>query len=241
MKRIKRSPLVTWLTLFSLLVSLCGSAVFAVNSRAEGNQAPARKEQAKFPVLSQYATDLTEMARKGRLEQSADKNAAAAAGRVIQILSREAKNNPVLTGESAAETKAVAESLALRIATGDVPQSLRQKRLFSLNLDKLFAGLKTAEEFTARLQTVLDETAQAKGEVILFAPELQQFVGQRANQAASAAMAKAVQSGALRLVGSASDAAFAQYIASDAEVNGLFLQVRMNEATATMPKWEAGK
>ncbi len=239
MKRIKRSPLVTWLALFSLIVSLCGSAVFATNSHAQTNQPAPRDEKAKLPALSRYATDLTELARKGRLEQNADY--ASQVTHAIQILSRDENNNPVLTGESVAETKAVAESLAARIAAGDVPQSLRGKRLFSLNLDKLFAGLKSPEEFTARLQTVLAEAAQAKSEVILFAPELQQFVGQRASQAASAMMANALKRGDVQLIGSASNAAYAQYIQSDDEIKDLFPQVRMNDATVEASKSEAGK
>ena len=142
MTRFNKSSIVTWLTLFSVLLSFCGSTAFMTGANAQSKQKSQKFEKAKFPMLSGYATDLTEMARRGEID-SKDSHEADVS-RSIQILSRDSKNNPVLTSESIADSKAVADALAMRIADGNVPRGLIGKRIFSLNLDSLFHGIEVA-------------------------------------------------------------------------------------------------
>src|SRR6266852_5675271 len=168
--RIKRYRVATWLTSLSLMVSLCLGIL--VTDRASAQSAP--PNQVTYPELARYATDLTELARAGRLEPVMGRNAEIS--RTISILSRDIHQNPVLIGEAGPGVAAIAQGLALRIATGEVPESLSDKRLFSLSLDALAAQAKNSDEFTARLQAVLAEGESADGQIILFVDQLHQFV-----------------------------------------------------------------
>lgn len=234
MYQIKRSPIVAWLTFFSLLISFCSVTAFAGN--AGQGVATSSIDNVQFPSLSRFATDLTAQAKAGKLAATSEHDAEV--DRVIEILSAGTRNNAVLIGEAGAETRLVAEAVAVRIASGNVPQGMTAKHLFALNLDKLVSGYNNATDLAGRLQSVLDETAASKGEVILFAPELQHFIGTRASQAGSRSLTDALKRGDLQVMGVASAAAFDQYIKDESA--DLFQQVRVAELE-TASRGEAGR
>src|SRR5918911_2401678 len=197
MKKTKKSPTMAWIATLSLMVSVCfGSTMGSIiRAQAHGSAAPSGaakpKAEASYPVLSRYATDLTALARQARLE--AVRGHEAEIRRVAALLSNNVERNPVLIGESNnADKMALALGLAQKIAAGDVPENLRDKRVFSLNLDRLSAGAKDPAEFASRLQAILAETTEAKGRVILFVDELHQLIGDYANPQASAALRAAL-------------------------------------------------
>ncbi|HMJ26419.1 MAG TPA: hypothetical protein VK475_11340, partial [Pyrinomonadaceae bacterium] len=149
MNRIKRSRAATWLTTLALMVSLCLGILVTDQASAQsapGAGKPVRTTEATYPELARYATDLTALARAGRLDPVTGHNAEIR--RAISILSQETHNNPVLIGESGPDVAQIAQGLAQRIATGDTPENLQSKRLFSLSLDALAAGAKNSNEFT---------------------------------------------------------------------------------------------
>ena len=210
---------------------LVGDRASAQSSQGASQPADnsARSSEATYPTLSRYATDLTKQAREGRLESVTGHDAEIS--RTVEILSSDnAHNNPVLLGEAGLGVAEIAQGLAQRIASGDVPESLRDKRLFSLSLDALAANVKNSGEFTARLQEVFAEVEGAKGQVILFVDQLHQFVGTYANQVATDTVRAALEHGQLRIVGATTPNAYAEYIAGDATVSGLFQQVRVDES-----------
>ncbi len=215
--RTKRYRVATWLTSFSLMVSLCLGIL--VTDRASAQSTPGASQsteqsaptnQATYPELARYATDLTELARAGRLEPVMGRNAEIS--RTIAILSRDSHHNPVLIGEAGLGVAAIAQGLAQRIATGEVPESLSDKRLFSLSLDALAAKAKNSGEFTARLQAVLAEVESADGQIILFVDQLHQFVGTYAAPIATDAIRAALGRNRLRIVGATTSIAYAEYI-----------------------------
>lgn len=171
MVRTKTSSIVTWLTILSMALTMSAGTLFTYPASARALDGTSTRGSrttswtASYPELSRYATDLTATARHRRSKPSSD--AVDAIERAITILS-EKKRNPVIIEEVGLNTRAVAEGVAQRIAAGRVPASLLNKRLFSLNIDALFAGLKTSAEVDARLHSVFAEAADADGEVILF-------------------------------------------------------------------------
>ena len=233
MKRIRPSRVAAWLTCFSLVASLSTGIMVADRANAQSSQGAsqlvdksARTSNATYPMLSRYATDLTKQAGEGRLESVIGRDAEIS--RTVEILSRDTHKNPLLIGEAGLITTQIAQGLALRIATSDVPESLRDKSLFSLNLDALAFHAKDSSEFTARLQAILAEVERAKGQVILFVDQLHQFVGTFAAPASSDALRAALERRDLRIVGAISPAAYAEYIADDATVSRLFEQIRVD-------------
>ncbi|HEV7376080.1 MAG TPA: AAA family ATPase, partial [Pyrinomonadaceae bacterium] len=209
MKKITGSPIVALATLFSLLLSLSAGPLMITNAGAK----------TKSSVLAQYTRDLTRLARQGKLE--AVQGHDAEINRTIQVLSHSQQNNPVLVGESGADTTAVVEGLAERIAASDVPENLRHAQLYSLNLNALLAGVKTTAELESRLKALLSEVATSGKNQILFIDELHQFVGTRAAQTISETLSTAAARGELRLLGATSRGAYEDYIASDAMLAGL--------------------
>src|SRR5215813_14128061 len=182
MKRIK-TPTVTWLTSFTLLAAMFVSPASSLTKPQTTRRAPRSRETPQkdanvHPALSRYAFDLTGLARQGKLSSrnshKSDLNS------VIATLSNDAQHNPVLIADGGAD-KELAEALARKIAAGKVPDSLQGKTLFSLNLEALAANAKDPAEFVWRLRAVLNETAAAAGQIILFVDQLHQFVGSYAN------------------------------------------------------------
>jgi ATP-dependent Clp protease ATP-binding subunit ClpB len=152
---------------------------------------------------------------EGKLEVSPEHDPDVA--RVIASLASAGKT-PVVVGESDFDRDAIARGVALKIASGNVPDSLRGKRVFRLRLDALAKGAKTSEEFVSRVQAVFAEASQTADQIILFVDQLHQYAGTRAATTASATVKEAIQANHLRIIGGVSPAAYATYIVADESV-----------------------
>jgi ATP-dependent Clp protease ATP-binding subunit ClpB len=179
-----------------------------------------------FAPLEQYGRDLTEDARNGKLDPVIGRDEEIR--RVVQVLSRRTKNNPVLIGEPGTGKTAIAEGLAQRIADGDVPDSLRNRRLISLDIGAMLAGAKYRGEFEERLQAVLNEIKASEGRVITFIDEMHTIVGAGASEGsmdASNMLKPMLARGELRMIGATTLDEFRKYIEKDAALERRFQPV----------------
>ena len=197
------------------------------NQRVDSND-----PESKMQSLEKYCTDLTARARQDKIDPVIGRDEEIR--RVMQVLVRRTKNNPVLIGEPGVGKTAVVEGLARRIAAGDVPESLKDKRLLSLDMGSLVAGAKFRGEFEERLKAVITEVAKSDGQIILFIDELHTIVGAGASEGsmdASNLLKPALARGELKAIGATTLDEYRKYIEKDAALERRFQQVYCAEPT----------
>ncbi len=189
----------------------------AINDIRKGRTADTASAEDSYEALEKYARDLTQAARDGKIDPIIGRDEEIR--RAMQVLSRRTKNNPVLIGEPGVGKTAIAEGLALRIVDGDVPESLRDKRLMSLDMGALIAGAKYRGDFEERLKSILKEIESADGEIVLFIDELHTLVGAGKTDGAMDAanlIKPALARGELHCVGATTLDEYRKYIEKDA-------------------------
>ncbi len=204
----------------------------AVEALRKGRTADSASAENTYDALKKYARDLTEAARNGKLDPVIGRDEEIR--RTIQVLSRRTKNNPVLIGEPGVGKTAIVEGLALRIVNGDVPESLKEKKLLSLDMGSLIAGAKYRGEFEERLKSVLSEVTADEGRIILFIDEMHTLVGAGKSDGAMDAsnlLKPALARGELHCVGATTLDEYRKHVEKDAALARRFQPVFVNEPT----------
>lgn len=202
----------------------------AVNELRKGKKATDQSAEETYNALSKYAINLNERAREGKLDPVIGRDDEIR--RVLQILSRRTKNNPMLIGEPGTGKTAIAEGLAQRIVRGDVPENLRTKQIYSLDMGALVAGAKYKGEFEERLKAIVNEVTGAEGEIILFIDEIHTLVGAGKGEGAMDAaniLKPALARGELRSIGATTLDEYQKYFEKDKALERRFQKVMINE------------
>ena len=224
-----RSPAARFLT----AKGLTPDKIFAALTSVRGSQrVTSQNPEGTYQALERYGRDLTELARKGKLDPVIGRDEEIR--RVIQVLSRRTKNNPVLIGEPGVGKTAIVEGLAGRIVRGDVPEGLKSKKIVALDMGALVAGAKYRGEFEERLKAVLKEITDAQGQVILFIDELHTVVGAGAAEGsmdASNMLKPMLARGELHMVGATTLDEYRKHIEKDAALERRFQPVVVGEPT----------
>jgi ATP-dependent Clp protease ATP-binding subunit ClpB len=206
----------------------------AINEIRKGRTADSASAEDGYDALAKYARDLTEAAEQGKIDPIIGRDEEIR--RAMQVLSRRTKNNPVLIGEPGVGKTAIAEGLALRIVNGDVPESLKNKKLMALDMGALIAGAKYRGEFEERLKSVLKEIEDAAGEIILFIDEMHTLVGAGASEGAMDAanlIKPALARGELHCIGATTLNEYRKYVEKDAALARRFQPLLVEEPTVT--------
>jgi len=204
----------------------------AIQDATGGRAAHSASAEESYDAMKKYARDLTEAARDGKLDPVIGRDEEIR--RTIQILARRTKNNPVLIGEPGTGKTAVVEGLAIRIANGDVPDSLKGRKLMGLDMGALIAGAKYRGEFEERLKAVLDEVKGAEGDIILFIDEMHTLVGAGASEGsmdASNLLKPALARGELHCIGATTLDEYQKYVEKDPALQRRFQPVYVAEPT----------
>ena len=206
----------------------------AINELRQGNKVTSESAEDTYQSLSKYAINLNERARAGKLDPVIGRDEEIR--RVLQILSRRTKNNPILIGEPGVGKTAIAEGLAHRIIRGDVPDNLKSKQIFSLDMGALIAGAKYKGEFEERLKSVVNEVIGSEGEIILFIDEIHTLVGAGGGEGAMDAaniLKPALARGELRAIGATTLNEYQKYFEKDKALERRFQQVLIDEPSET--------
>lgn len=202
----------------------------AIEELRKGKKATEQSAEDTYNALSKYAINLNEQARAGKLDPVIGRDEEIR--RVLQILSRRTKNNPMLIGEPGTGKTAIAEGLAQRIVRGDVPENLRTKQIFSLDMGALVAGAKYKGEFEERLKAIVNEVTQSDGEIILFIDEIHTLVGAGKGEGAMDAaniLKPALARGELRSIGATTLDEYQKYFEKDKALERRFQKVMIDE------------
>lgn len=206
----------------------------AINELRKGNNVTSQSAEDTYQSLSKYAINLNERARSGKLDPVIGRDEEIR--RVLQILSRRTKNNPILIGEPGVGKTAIAEGLAHRIIRGDVPENLKSKQIYSLDMGALIAGAKYKGEFEERLKSVVNEVTGSEGEIILFIDEIHTLVGAGGGEGAMDAaniLKPALARGELRAIGATTLNEYQKYFEKDKALERRFQQVLIEEPSET--------
>ncbi|MDD4472700.1 MAG: ATP-dependent chaperone ClpB [Bacteroidales bacterium] len=204
----------------------------AIQVVRKGRKVDSPTDEQTFDALNKYAVNLNDLSAKGKVDPVIGRDDEIR--RVLQILSRRTKNNPILVGEPGVGKTAIAEGIAQRIVTGDVPDTLKSKRLYSLDMGALIAGAKYKGEFEERLKSVIKEVVSSEGEIILFIDEIHTLVGAGKGEGAMDAaniLKPALARGELRTIGSTTLGEYQKYFEQDKALERRFQMVMVNEPT----------
>ena len=206
--------------------------IASINELRKGEKVNSQTQETQFNALNKYAKNLNEMARAGKLDPVIGRDEEIR--RTLHILSRRTKNNPILVGEPGVGKTAIAEGLAMRIVNGDVPENLRSKVIYALDMGQLIAGAKYKGEFEERLKSVIKEVTSADGEIVLFIDEIHTLVGAGGGDGAMDAaniLKPALARGELRAVGATTLSEYQKFFEKDKALERRFQKVVIDEPT----------